>query len=178
QHTLGQGNPFVNFPGISKLAGQHQLGIAIGVFVLRSSGDGFAGRSGGLVVFVRIAISVNNVLIAAQCVIAAHIGHLLIGSNGLVRLALLAIHIGQTVEEDRAIVLFAFRVLAGHMLGVSDQLFENLRCLIVLSKRVVGQRFIEIDFERIGGEVPGLLQRSQRLIVFTLVAFDFGNAKQ
>ncbi len=133
---------------------------------------GLLGDLGGLVVLLGIAVGIHLALVPALGVFPAHGDHQLVGLHRLVGLVLLAVDVGQPVEEDRAIVLLRVGVLAVRMAGLLHQALQGLRGFVVVAERVVDQGLIEADFERIRGQSLGLLQRGQRLLVVALPPLD------
>ncbi len=165
--------PFFRLAGIGKLASQHQLDA----LVLRHGLRCLLGHLGRLVVLLGIAVGIHLALVSALGIFPAHGDHQLVGLHRLVGLVLLAVHIGQPVEEDGAIVLFRFGVLAVRVAGLLYQALQGLRRLVVVAQGVVDQGFVEADFERIRGQRLGLLQRGQRLLVVALAALDLRDAQ-
>ena len=80
---------------------------------------------GGLVVEVAVPAGVDGVAVAALGEVRAEVGKLDVGGSGIVGLALFAIDVGQAVEKEGAVVFLGGRVLAGGVLGVSDELGED-----------------------------------------------------
>ena len=108
-------------PAVGQLKGEHQLQPVV-LWVLRHS---VAGDLRGFVVFMRIAIGVHFGVVSVLLEIAAELGYFLVGGDGVIKLALLAIQNGKPVEEQGTVVLLLIGVLAVGMFGAGGKLLED-----------------------------------------------------
>src|SRR5690348_3369857 len=155
---------------VRQLKREHQLQPV----VFRMLCDGFAGHLRGLVVLVGVAVSVHFGVVGVFLVVAAQLGHFLVGGNGVVKLRLFAVENGQPVEEEGTVVLLLIGVLAVRVFGAVGEFLENGNRVAVVAERVVEQALVKADFQRVRHEILGFFQRGERFVIVALAAFNFG----
>ena len=87
-----------------------------------------------------------------------------------------AIDRSQPLQKYGAVILVGNGVFVFGVLGLLQQLGQDLDCVVVFPLSFVDDRDVVLHFQRIGNDGRGFLQRIHGLIELAVAAIDFGNA--
>ncbi len=170
QLRFGQGQGLIDLPHIGQLFRVNHLHAVVFRLHLRR---GLRGRK-RILPLVRLAVGIHLAHVSVVCVIAAQIGHLLVGCHRIRHLVLLAVNVPQAIQESRAVPLLILRILALRIRRRIQDAGQHSDRLIVLAQGVIDQGFVVAHFflhVRRGLRLR-LLQRGQRIVVVPLQALD------
>ena len=81
----------------------------------------------------------------------------------------------QAVEEDGAVRLLAIGVLSVRCARCQPPACQHVDCVVVAAERVVDERFVVGQLERIGRQRLGLLEGLERVVIMSLAALNLGD---
>src|SRR5271166_371539 len=172
EHRLHLINGRAHFSHVSALRRRHDLQRAIAGELLRR----FLGSGGRELPLLLIAVGFDDLLVTANRVVVAEVGHAAEGVNRQLRLVGFAVDGAQPLQEDGAIVLVGGVVFTVRVLGLLQQLVEQGDGVVVLALRFVDHRDVVLHLERVGDNGAGLLESVARFVILSVAAIDLSHA--
>src|SRR6185369_125625 len=158
---------------VRKLGRVHHLQAAIVGQLLNR----FLGGVRGLLPLLVFAVGIDDLLVAALGILVAQGYHFPECLDGLGIILVVAINRAQTFQKHRSVVLLGLGVTVVGLLGLLEQILQDLDRLVVTPLRLVHSGHVVGHFDRVLHHRPGLLQTLQRLVESAALAVNLGHAQ-